>query len=174
MRPAIEFIKNKFGDIPLIGAEIGVAEGLHAKELYRNLNFNKLYLIDIWEVYYVHREGKEIKISVPAQGLSKVKEMFEGISNVAIIKGDSAEVASQFENESFDFIYIDGNHDYEFVKKDIELYYPKVKKGGILCGHDFQNDIMAWEGVDRAVREFAIDKKIIINHKDWDWWIIKR
>ena len=38
--------------------------------------------------------------------------------------------------EKLDFVYIDGNHAYEYVKKDIGLYYPKLKKGGVIGGHD--------------------------------------
>jgi cephalosporin hydroxylase len=42
-----------------------------------------------------------------------------------------------FENNSLDFVYIDANHAYNYVVQDIELWYPKVKKGGYLCGHDY-------------------------------------
>ena len=37
-----------------------------------------------------------------------------------------------------DFVYIDGNHDYDYVKKDLELYYPKLKGGGVLGGDNFE------------------------------------
>ena len=50
----------------------------------------------------------------------------------------TSEVGSDiFSDESLDFVYIDANHAYDFVKQDIELWWPKVKKGGWLCGHDF-------------------------------------
>jgi hypothetical protein len=50
----------------------------------------------------------------------------------------SSEIASNmFQDESLDFVYIDANHAYDFVKQDIELWYPKVKKGGYLWGHDY-------------------------------------
>ena len=81
--------------------------------------------------------------------------------------------------DDVDFVYIDGNHSYEFVKKDIELYYPKVRNGGILGGHDFN-----LYGVAKAVVEF-IDKnnlklcnsKTNDKYKEVerfiDWWIVK-
>jgi len=172
MRPAIEFIKNRFGDMPLIGAEIGVAEGIHAKEIYQNLNFERLYLIDIWEVYYCHKDGKSIKIYIPASGLEKVKETFKFSMNVTIIKADSVEISKKFEDGYFDFVYIDGNHDYEFVKKDIEAWYPKVKKGGVLCGHDYSNSEQPWEGVDKAVNEFAKEHNLQLNLGKIDWWFV--
>ena len=56
-----------------------------------------------------------------------------------IIEGKSEEVYDQLEDESVDILFIDADHSYLGVKRDIELYMPKVKKGGILCGHDFDD-----------------------------------
>jgi len=52
-------------------------------------------------------------------------------------RGDSLEMASTYEDDSLDFVFIDGDHRYEFVKADIEAWLPKVKSGGILAGHDY-------------------------------------
>ena len=69
-----------------------------------------------------------------------------------------------------DFIYIDGNHSYDFVKRDIELYYPKVKDGGVIGGHDIY-----FHEVQKAVFEFVIKNNLLNNlHAKYpDWWIIK-
>jgi predicted O-methyltransferase YrrM len=67
---------------------------------------------------------------------------------VELIKSDSCSAASLFENESLDFVFIDGNHWYDYVKKDIEAWLPKIKKGGIISGHDYEEN-----GVSTAVRE---------------------
>lgn len=53
-----------------------------------------------------------------------------------VVVGDSAESASNFEDASLDFVFIDASHDYESVIKDIDAWKPKVKPGGILSGHD--------------------------------------
>ena len=58
-------------------------------------------------------------------------------NKVKFIRAFSEKAAKLIEDNSLDFAYIDGNHQYEFVKKDIELYYPKVKKGGIVGGDDY-------------------------------------
>lgn len=89
--------------------------------------------------------------------LSNLKPIIDlGIINV--IKGSSHDMAHKYENESLDFCFIDASHEYEDVKKDIELYLPKVKRGGILAGHDY---VAGWSGVVRAVNELLgkIDSK---------------
>jgi len=65
-------------------------------------------------------------------------------------KGYSWELADKFEDNSIDFIYIDGQHTYDDVARDLNLYLPKLKRGGILGGHDY---VGAWPGVVRAVTE---------------------
>ena len=53
-----------------------------------------------------------------------------------IIQGDSLELHKNIEDESFDAVFIDGNHSYEYVKQDLENYSKKVKSGGIIALHD--------------------------------------
>ncbi|MBU3591454.1 class I SAM-dependent methyltransferase [Polynucleobacter sp. 78F-HAINBA] len=68
-----------------------------------------------------------------------------------MIREKSWLAADQFQDESFDLVYIDGDHTYEGVVKDLAAWYPKVKKGGIICGDD-----IGWPGVKKAVDEFFI------------------
>ena len=63
-----------------------------------------------------------------------------------------------------DSIYIDGNHEYDFVKKDLENYYPKLKDGGILAGDDFQIP-----NVRRAVLQFCCKNNILPDIKGTEW-----
>jgi hypothetical protein len=65
--------------------------------------------------------------------------------------GCSWEMASNFKDASLDFCFIDANHKYECVSKDIDAWRPKVKPGGIFAGHDYTD----WPGfgVMRAVNE---------------------
>jgi len=100
---------------------------------------------------------------------------------VKIYRGLSFNVVKEFEDESFDFIFIDADHTYEAVAKDIADWYPKVKKGGIFCGHDYIQKSMKNEfgeyqfGVIRAVDEFVKKNNITIFFKlpISTWGVIK-
>jgi len=75
--------------------------------------------------------------------------------------------------DNVDFVYIDGNHKYEYVKQDMEMYYKKVKKGGVLGGHDIYNEFCPeHNGIVRAFVEFMANKKNYFIQCP-DWWIVK-
>lgn len=78
-------------------------------------------------------------------------EVVQGCGNIIKHKMPSVEGAELFEDESIDMVYIDGNHLYEYVKEDIIKWSPKVKKGGFVCGHDWQHKKA--QGVKPAVLE---------------------
>lgn len=75
---------------------------------------------------------------------------------VTMVRQESANAATMFDDESVDFIFVDGDHSYDATLADCEAYYPKLKKGGIFCGHDYQ----VIEGVKRAVDQFRTKNKI--------------
>ena len=90
-----------------------------------------------------------------SQGEKSYAEMQKRISpfkgKVTIVKKTS-ENAFPLIPDNLDFVYIDGNHNYDFVKKDLEMYYSKIREGGIIGGHDFS---ASWEGKVRAILEFG-------------------
>ena len=73
-------------------------------------------------------------------------------TNINKWKMTSEEGAKKFEDESVQFVYIDALHTYDGVKKDLKLWYPKIKKGGFISGHDY--DSKHHPGVKIAVDEF--------------------
>lgn len=83
----------------------------------------------------------------------------------SIMKMTSLEAAKQFEDESLDMVFIDAGHDYESIRDDIAAWLPKVKKTGMICGHDYQ---LSWMGVIQAVDE-------VFGHPDGIertiWWV---
>ena len=84
------------------------------------------------------------------------------------IRTTSLEASQYYKDRSIDFVFIDAAHDYENVKADINAWYPKVKKGGIIGGHDYPG----FEGVVQAVNEFFMIEKnnASLSLKDNYWW----
>lgn len=113
--------------------------------------------IDSFEGSIEHGDVKDWLYLEASENLKPLTNL--GIVN--LIKGFSLDVVSNYEDESIDFCFIDGSHEYEDVKKDIEAWLPKVKKGGILSGHDYDE---SWQGVVKAVDEL-LGKENIKNTK---------
>jgi len=80
---------------------------------------------------------------------------------VRFVQADTVKGADQVEDGSLDFVFIDAEHTYEAVKADIQAWYPKVRAGGIVSGHDIDQDkrYPRW-GVRRAVEEFRNEQGI--------------
>ncbi|MBO6586803.1 MAG: class I SAM-dependent methyltransferase [Gracilimonas sp.] len=132
-------------------AEIGVDEG-HFSRLIRNVvQPKKFHLVDIWGTDRFH-EGKYQDVKACFQD-----EIDEG--KVQIHRKLSTEAAVDFEDGYFDWIYIDTDHSYETTRDELNKYAPKVKKGGIIAGHDYVtgNWITTYRyGVIEAVHEFCV------------------
>lgn len=184
------------------GVEIGVFKGEFSKKIL-NLWDGTLYMVDVWRPL-----GKEYEDasnhSVHVDAYQQTMENIKGLEDKGIMIRATSEVASNiFQDNSLDFIYIDANHAYDFVVKDIELWFPKLKKGGVFAGHDYINmdwyndpnfasnnkDKYIWTinsdntnvyhgvfGVNPAIDEFCAKRNYGINvTKEWfgTWWFIK-
>ena len=77
-------------------------------------------------------------------------------------------VLSKFNDDEYDFVYVDGNHSFESTRQDFELYIPKIKSNGVLGGHDYQQGF----GVDDALEEIC-DPSNLILFRDSSWLIKK-
>jgi len=84
-----------------------------------------------------------------------------------LVVGDSAEAADKFEDKSLEFVFIDADHNYEFVKKDILAWLPKIKEGGVLAGHDY----LYFVGVKQAVDEIFGNRNDA-RYTDEDCWFV--
>jgi len=166
VRSMTAYLKNNFVG-PLVGVEIGVLKGVNAKIMLQNLPMKMLYLVDPYCTYVDHDEiiqNFADCLPLAKRNLSK----FEDKTTFIIKKSDEA---VDLIPDNLDFVYIDGNHAYDFVKRDIELYWPKIRRGGVLGGHDFH---IGWKGVAKAVVEFALkDGLEFYGGAPSDWWIIK-
>ena len=145
-------------------AEIGVLKSQSAKQILK-VNHKKLleyWMVDPWMA---------VSSSNTEQDISKEEwdhlhfyacSLMLQYPQLHVVRAKSIEVASIFPDEYFDFVFIDADHSYETVKADIEVWMPKVKRGGILGGHDYHNI----KGVAKAVNE-CFGKRPSMPSKIW-------
>ncbi len=149
-------------------AEIGVDMGGFSAKILKINRPRVLHLIDPWTT-----EGGEYGQFAGAGGDSAegaaralaaperhdlVRERFaQEIADrqVIIHRADSRAVATHFADSSLDWVYIDGNHSYEYVKADLEGYFPKVRRRGYMVCDDYHYAGFWNDGVTRAVDEFV-------------------
>ena len=170
-RPMIEFVAKNYSH-PLCIAEIGVFFGTNARRMFKKLDVETMFLIDPYEKYQEYAKEKKVLTFLPKSFKPALKVLSRYADRVVPLQM-SSEDAIDFIPDNLDMVYIDGNHAYEYVKKDIELYYPKVKIGGIIGGHDIEGNSL-WVDVQRAVFEFADKNNLQVNVRKPDWWIIKK
>jgi len=182
------------------GVEIGVFKGEFSKEILNSWN-GTLYMVDVWRGL---DEGYEDASNQHGHSNAYTETMknISGLEDRGImIRATSEESSKLFLDESIDFIYIDANHAYDYVKDDINFWFPKLKKGGLFSGHDYLDidwysqpmhhpngkDLYIYTansfyngifGVNPAVDEFCEEKNYKVNITTDDdffqsWWIIK-
>lgn len=138
--------------LPLVAAEVGVAEGRLSKELL-NWGIEKLYLIDIWEtVPFIVGMGSMEQSKHDANYNSVLEKIRGQEDRVVILKGFSYKMADAIPDESLGMVYIDGDHTYQGARADIDSYWPKLVKGGIMAFHDAANPTY---GIRDAIWDFT-------------------
>lgn len=126
--------------------------------------------IDTWEGSDAHKDGTygvSIDNKSNIDSLSLLKEQFltnceQYKKTICPIQMDSRNL-NQIKLPMFDLIYIDGEHQYDFVKNDIEISLSLIKPGGIICGDDYCD---SWPGVSKAVNELILDFRV----DQGFWW----
>lgn len=159
-------------------AEIGVAEGGFSFGLLDHWP-GTILQIDSWRIldeegYCVHGDNDQ---DGRFKTITEKSQRYGGRS--ILMRMTSAEAAAQVPAGSIDFVYIDANHTYKSAKEDIALWWPKVRYGGVLAGHDYLDGMHGGSmyGVKQAVQEFSSDSHFQVNvtrEPDYpSWWIKK-
>jgi predicted O-methyltransferase YrrM len=131
------------------GVEVGVNHGFFSDRLLRQSNLEHLFAVDLWE-----RDGDE------ASQLNYIRaaaRLAMHRTRVSLLRMESGDACQLFPNESLDVVFIDADHRYDPVMRDMELWYPKIKPGGVLSGHDYwvdRPDNCTFNDVKRAVDHF--------------------
>jgi FkbM family methyltransferase len=171
------------------GVEIGVLRGDYSKIILERWKHGQMYLIDTWRHLseYVDMNGQDDKYHYDC--IVKTCENIKPWQNRAhMIRMDSALAANLFPDEFFDFVYIDADHSYDGVVRDLKAWWPKVKRGGLFCGDDYiPQDGDIWLtiegqspkyagkfGVRKAVNEFTAKNNLKLyettNEPYWKQW----
>ena len=151
-----------------IGAEIGIAGGEHIQYLLKNTKIKKIYGVDPFDV---NLWNVPVGVDLEKHYESVVLKLSQYKKRAEVIRKTSVEGAKDFKDESLDFVFIDAGHGYDDVKNDIEAWLPKVKRTGIIMGHDWD---AGYIGVEQAVRErFGYDYPITNSYPSHVWYVTK-
>jgi len=174
---AILAISEIFKGTPLVGVEIGVFLGDNAEFILKTLDIRKLYLIDPFdpdndfEGYIKPKLGR-----VKQRTVDRLEPYADKVEWLFTTSDDAAPILKGLLGESLlDFVYIDGNHSCEYVKRDLENYWQLVKIGGFVSGHDYamraNPPITARIAVDEFVESHKVELHISREFDPhMDWW----
>jgi len=142
--------------------EVGVWKGhsvcyLGDKLRYKDVN---LYAIDLFDETYQYEDNPhKQKLKPHLHNIFKENVKNSNLTNkIKDIKSCSWEAANKFEGQSVDFLFLDADHSYESVLKDIVAWMPKMKippnhstyPGSIISGHDYYNADGVRQAVDKS------------------------
>jgi tetratricopeptide (TPR) repeat protein len=159
-RKVFPHLLNKLGLVG-VGAEIGVQEGNYSAHLLNHWKGRLLYSVDPWREFPSNEYVDSANVQQARHDdyyKETIRRLMPFQSRSVIWRLTSEQAADLIADHSLDFCYIDADHRYEGIRDDIRLWYPKVKTGGILGGHDYIQDgthSFGVFGVKRAVTEFV-------------------
>lgn len=160
--------------VELRGAEIGVNDGATSRVLLQQRPGLWLTIVDPFR----HRGPNRLHMGRTPKQWERQYQLTRGVvsfagSRATFLRRDSVPAAAEIADASLDFCFIDADHSYEAVRADLAAWYPKVKPGGLLCGHDYNHPRDGKQfGVRKAVDEFAsLYGFPIETAEDFTWFI---
>ncbi len=160
-------IRTYLGDGPLVGAEIGVDIGHLAYHLLNNMSDLKLYCVDPWQFY------KEYDDLLAGDQATFERRYSETLNRLSVFRERAVVLrccSTSADLEQLDFVFIDANHSYESVIEDVHYWWPRLRAGGMLFGHDFSET-----GVNKAITEFTEQKNIsLLQTGEHACWAIRK
>lgn len=163
------------------GAEIGVARGEFSEHILDRWQGRELISIDPWREFApeVYADVTNVRQSAQDKSYEEASARLARFGDRSTIwRLTSLEAAERIDDGSLDFVYIDARHDYASVLEDIGAWYPKVRRGGIVAGHDYLDGEreQGIHGVKSAVQEFfgARGHRVTSTFFDspWDSWLV--
>lgn len=177
LKHIIHEIRTHFAGRSVVCAELGIFKGESIPIFLENLNIQEYHGCDLFEDYEELDGAREfMRVHGNAEHL-RLQNMYRNDSRVTIHKGLTVEVVRKFPDNYFDLIFIDANHEYPFIKQDLQDWFPKMKKEGIFSGDDF-----FYPPVAKAVKEFSEQHKLKVFNSSginpdprylspWSWYV---
>lgn len=171
-----ENIDKYFTDLDTV-IEIGVCRGEFSYNKLQNICKN-LILIDTWQNSPTYIDIENKPQHEQENDFNLVQSLFK--KRAKIIRETSIKASDSFVDESIDLCYIDGDHSYLSVLNDIKSWWPKIKKGGWMFGHDYQNSkhnntlIEVKSAVNAWFHENPKNTAFISNEENYKSWGIQK
>lgn len=151
-----------------VGVELGVEQGEYSEVLCRANPTATLYAIDPWQHYKGYRDHVN---QAKLDGFYEKTKARLAPWPAILVKDFSEHAVKQFKDGSLDFIYIDANHSFQYVVNDLCWWAPKVRKGGIVSGHDYcrtKNDfhLHVMEAVHGYTSAFRVSPWFVLGRKE--------
>lgn len=144
----------------LVGVEIGVRDGVNSLEFFNCIPIKRLFLVDDLQPYFDAPAREYTKEDQEGEFTKLMRNMAGHYERTVFVRQSSELALDTFKDLRFDFIYIDGNHALDFVKKDLR-WHKLLQPGGIIGGHDYGG--YAGDDVKLAVDELAKDNDVVVN-----------
>lgn len=148
-----------------ITAEIGVSACENAARIIRCAQPKELHLVDVWQDFTTKGDYKVRPHSAWEECYRRAKNL-EYTPGVKVHRLFSVDAAKLFDDHYFDWVYVDAGHSYDSCMSDLECWYPKIKSGGFLAGHDYSDEQSILDKgieVKRAVDDFCAKYKLTIS-----------
>tara|TARA_B100001113_G_C20983848_1_gene567351 strand:- start:31 stop:750 length:720 start_codon:yes stop_codon:yes gene_type:complete len=166
--------KKLIGD----GVEIGVQRGMFSEHILTYWDGNKLTGVDPWKTFPSggeHEPKDFVSQQIHDEFYRETQQRLSSFGQRSLLIRDTSGAASQqFEDDSLDFVFIDAQHHFDAVLEDLTLWFPKLRPGGLLAGHDWGLDYgPPLFGVEKAVREFCKKRgieEIHLTNDKWTWF----
>lgn len=144
--------------------EIGVWKGhsisFLANEIKNRGYVAEIYAVDLWDDTYKWENPTQLHLREQVPYLYDIytenKKRFCVSDMIIDLKGLSWEMADNFEDGTVDFVFIDADHEYTSVVKDITAWLPKIRKGGMISGHDYNNPCGVKQAVTELIEDFQL------------------
>jgi len=156
------------------GAEIGVRTGKFSETMCQEINGLKLLSIDPYSLPYEDVRSSRIGKKGQEKFYNEAKERLKPY-DCQLIRKESLIAVQDIPYETLDFVYIDGSHQFDYVMCDIIEWAKRVKKGGIVSGHDYFKfrDADVVRAVNIYVKSHGIKELFITDERTPSWWFRK-